>query len=149
LFRSKYTFAITAPQVYKTVADSIHGANSNLPWYRDNNYPFIACQIAEYGIAYCQYSYSLPRPITEFYHLLMMVNYPDFFAALGFTPMYDKQKSEFDATAIMAAIQRIIETWKDKYPHMEIKMQNLRFDKLVNFNFTFTNELEVLNMDQK
>lgn len=41
LFRSKYTFAIVAPQQYKVVADSIHGANQNLIWYRDNNYPFI------------------------------------------------------------------------------------------------------------
>ena len=47
LIRSTYTFSIVAPQQYKTVADSIHGANQNLVWYRDNNHPAIACQIAE------------------------------------------------------------------------------------------------------
>ena len=61
LFRSKHTFAIVAPQNYKTIADSIHDANQNMAWYRDNNHSFIATQITEYGIAYCQYSYSLPR----------------------------------------------------------------------------------------
>ena len=71
LFRSKYTFSIVAPQNYKAIADSIHGANQNMTWYRDNNYPFIATQITEYGISYCQYSYSLPRVITDLFHLFM------------------------------------------------------------------------------
>ena len=66
------------------MADSIHGANQNMAWYRDNNHPFIASQIAEYGISYCQYSYSLPRVITELYHFFMMVNYPEYFIALGY-----------------------------------------------------------------
>jgi hypothetical protein len=38
LIRSKYTFSIVAPQPYKTVADSIHGANQNIAWYRDKNH---------------------------------------------------------------------------------------------------------------
>ncbi len=150
LIRSKYTFAITAPQVYKTIADSIHGANANLPWYRDNNHPLIACRIAEYGIAYCQYSYSLPRPVTELFHLFMMVNYPDYFIALGFRKAYyDPVKNEFASSDIAAIIQDIRDRWKTKYPNMEFKTGNLRFDNLVNFNLTFTNELELLNMEQK
>ncbi|MFZ1263176.1 MAG: hypothetical protein WAT34_06655, partial [Chitinophagaceae bacterium] len=78
LFRSNFTFSIVAPQPYKVVADSIHGANQNLVWYRDNNYPFVASQIAEYGISYCQYSYSLPKVITEFFHLYMMISQADY-----------------------------------------------------------------------
>ncbi len=142
LFRSKYTFAITAPQVYKTIAESIHGANVNLGWYRDNNYPFIAAQIAEYGIAYCQYSYSLPRPVTELYHLFMMVNYPDFFAALGFRTYYNPQKNEFETGAIIERIRNIQESWKAKYPNMDMKIPNLKLDNLVNFNMSFTTEME-------
>jgi hypothetical protein len=149
LFRSKYTFAITSPQVYKTIADSIHGANANLAWYRDNNHPQIASNIAEYGIAYCQYSYSLPRPITELYHLFMMVHYPDFFAALGYRTYYDPDKKQFDSEEITERIKQIQDTWKTKYPHMEMKIQNLKFDNLVNFGMSFTTELEYLNMEQK
>jgi hypothetical protein len=149
LFRSKYTFAITSPQVYKTIADSIHGANANFAWYRDNNHPFIAAQIAEYGIAYCQYSYSLPRPITEYFHLFMNINYPEFFKALGFQTYYSTEKKEFDTNAILTRIKEIEETWKDKYPNMEMKVQNLKFDNIVNFDYSYTNEMEFLNMDQK
>jgi hypothetical protein len=149
LFRSKYTFAITSPQVYKTIADSIHGANANLNWYRDNNHPFIASQIAEYGIAYCQYSYSLPKPITEYYHLFMVINYPEYFKALGYHSYYDGEKKEFDSNGILTRIKWIEETWKSKYPNMEMKVQNIRFDNIVNFDLSYTTEMELLNMEQK
>jgi len=149
LFRSKYTFAITSPQVYKTIADSIHGANANLPWYRDNNYPAIATQIAEYGLSYCQYSYSLPKPVTELYHLFMNVLYPDFFAALGFKVYYNATTWQFDKEAVIERIRAIQTKWKDKYPNLDLKTQNLRFDNMVNFAFTYTTEMEYLNMDQK
>jgi len=149
LFRSKYTFSIVAPQQYKTIADSIHGANQNLVWYRDNNYPFIATQIAEYGISYCQYSYSLPKAITELVHLYMRVNYSGYFAALGYKRYYDPVKNQFASEEISEKIKAIQERWKDKYPLMDFKTQNLRFDNLLNFDYSFTNEMEFLNTDPK
>jgi hypothetical protein len=149
LFRSKYTFAIVAPQQYKTIAESIHGANQNLVWYRDNNYPFIATQIAEYGFSYCQYSYSLPKAITELFHLYMMVNYSDYFAALGYKRYYDPAQNKFESEDIIERIKAIQESWKDKYPLMDFKTQNLRFDNLVNFCHSFTTEMEFLNTDPK
>ncbi len=148
LIRSRYTFSIVAPQPYKTIADSIHGANQNLVWYRDNNHPAIACQIAEYGISYCQYSYSMPRAITELYHLFMMVNYPEYFRDLGYPEIFrDPATNRFEQGPITGRIYKIQEQWKEKYPLMDFKTQNLRFDSLVHFNQTFTNELEFLNLD--
>ncbi len=149
LFRSKYTFSIVAPQQYKAIADSIHGANQNMIWYRDNNYPFIATQVSEYGISYCQYSYSLPRAITEFFQLFMMINYSDFFAELGFERYYDPANNKFDQDMIADRIRAIQTAWKEKFPLMDFKIQNLKYDNLAMFDFTFTNELEVLNTEPK
>jgi len=150
LFRSKYTFAIVAPQQYKAIIDSIQGANLNMGWYRDNNYPFIATQVSEYGISYCQYSYSLPRAITEFYHLYMMINYPDFFTELGFsTRYYDPAKNEFDKDAIADKIKSIQAAWKEKFPLLDFHVQNLKYDNLAIFDYTFTNEMGLLNTEAK
>jgi hypothetical protein len=150
LSNSKYTFAIVAPQLHKAVADTIHAANQNLVWYRDNKYPFIANQINEYGIAYSQFSYSLPRAITELLQLYMMVNYAGFFSALGYKKSYyDLEKNQFNADEIVNRIKKIQETWKEKYPNMDFKTENLRFESLVNFNLSFTNEIEFLNMEPK
>ncbi len=148
LFHSKYTFSIVAPQAYKAISDSIHVANQNMVWYRDNNYPFIASQIAEYGLSFCQYSYSMPKVITELFHLYMMINYSEYFTALGYTNIpYDAARNKFDTEEINDRIKAIQSKWKDKYPNMDFKTPNLRYDSLVNFDLTFTNEVEFLNMD--
>lgn len=150
IFRSKYTFSIVAPQQYKAIADSIHSANVNMIWYRDNNYPLIASQIIEYGFSYCQYSYSLPRAITEFFHLFMMVNHPEYFVALGYKiAYYDPKTNEFARQSIINKIKDIQDKWKDKFPLLAFKTQNLKFDTLVNFNHSFTTEMELLNTDPK
>ena len=149
LFRSKYTFSIVAPQPYKTISDSIHGANQNLVWYRDNNYPFIANQITEYGITFCQYSYSLPKAISELIHLYMMVNYSDYFSALGYRRYYDPAKNMISQDDIVEKIKMIQNKWKEKFPLMDFKTQNLRFDNLFLFNYSFTNEMEFLNLEPK
>lgn len=150
LFRSRYTFSIVAPQQYKTIADSIHGANVNMTWYRDNNYPFFATQVIEYGFAYCQYSYSLPKVITELFHLFMMVNYPEYFVALGYpVAYYDPKNNEFARQGIIDKIKEIQDKWKNKYPLLDFKTQNLKFDNLVNFDLSFTTEMELLNTEAK
>jgi len=150
LFRSRSTFAIVAPQPHKTIADAIYGANNNLPWYRDNNYPLIGQQICEYGISYCQYSYSLPRPLSDLFLLLMKVNYADYFTALGFSErFYDNTKNQFDEAAITGNITGIVQEWRKKYPLLDLKTANLRFDNLLNFNHSFTAGLEQLNFDAK
>ena len=82
-----------------------------MPWYRENNYPFVATQICEYGIAYCQYSFSVPKVITELFHLYMMVNYQDYFRALGFKETYfDHDQEQFNVQGI---IDKIKETRKN------------------------------------
>ena len=150
LFRSKYTFSIVAPQQHKLVSDSIHGANQNMGWYRDNKHPFIATQVAEYGIAFCQYSYSLPRAVTEFFHLFMMVCHPDFFEAMGYQKsFYNKTDMEFDTEAIIDEIREIENNWKGKYPSLNFRTENLRFDSLPNFCYTYTTEIQYLNMEGK
>jgi len=150
LYRSKHSFAIVTPQTYKTIADTIYNANQNMNWYRDNNYPVIAAQIAEYGIAYCQYSYSLPKPVTEFFHLFMMVNYGEYFKALGFNAnFYNPETKQFDADKITDRIRQIINTWQTKYPNLKMKLENIKYDNMVSFNFSFTTEIEFLNLETK
>jgi hypothetical protein len=150
LYRSKHTFSIVAPQAYKSVADAINASNQNMIWYRDNKYFFIAAQISEYGIAYSQYSYSLPRVITELYHLFMMINYSSYFEALGVgEKLYDPAGNRFAKSIIEEKIGNIQLRWKEKYPGMHFRTGNLRYGDLVEFNYSFTQELASLNMESK
>ncbi|HEX2608371.1 MAG TPA: hypothetical protein VHK91_13370, partial [Flavisolibacter sp.] len=150
LFRSKYTFSIVTPQNFKTIADAIYNANQNVAWYRDNKQQEIAARISEYGLSYCQYSYSLPRPVSEYFHLLMMVNYADYFAELGFTEnYYRKETNEYNREAIIQKVEEIESRWKEKYPELKLKTDKLKFDSAVSFNQSFTTEIEYLNLETK
>ena len=150
LFRSLYTFSIVNPQTHKTISEAIYNANQNISWYKENKQFKVAAQISEYGISYCQYSYSLPRPLTELYLLFMMVNYPDFFTELGYSrEYYFLDKKEFNQQAILEKIKSIEADWKTKYPNMNVKTDKLKFDDIVSFNQSFTTEIEYLNLETK
>jgi hypothetical protein len=150
LFRSKYTFSIVTPQNYKTIADAIYNANQNVAWYKENKLPAIAAQISEYGLSYCQYSYSLPKPITEYFHLFMMTNYGEYFNELGFkAEFYNTETAEYNKEAIFQKIEEIESRWKEKYPELKLKTENLKFDNAVAFNQSFTTEIEYLNLETK
>ncbi len=148
LFRSHHTFAIVTPQNYKTIVDAIKGSHQNMIWYRDNNYPFIARQVIEYGFAYCQYSYSLPRALSELFALFMQINYGAYYNALGFTDkLYDPERKEFNKEVIEERIQQIINFWRGKYPRLDFNIQSLKYDSMLNFDYSFTREMTNLKFE--
>jgi hypothetical protein len=147
LFSSKYTFSIVTPTPFKNVADSIQKANANAVWYRDNQHPKWAEKVVEYGLAWCQFSYSMPRPLTEMFTVLMRVNNPDYFAETGFSQAFIDDKGLPIPAAITTALKNICATWNDKHPKLNFNTDKLKFDSLVNFNFSFTGEVELLNFE--
>lgn len=149
LFRSKYTFSIVTPQNFKTIADAIYNANQNINWYRENKLNDVAAQISEYGLSYCQYSYSLPKPLSEFFQLMMRANYPDFFRELGSKDDFTNDNGEYNKEAIIAKIEEIESRWKEKYPELKLKTEKLKFENKVSFNQSFTTEIEYLNLETR
>lgn len=150
LYHPRSCFALGVPQVHKTIADAINVANNNMAWYRDNNYPLIGQQVVEYGFSYCQYAYSLPKPLSEFFLVLMKANYSEYFSSLGFSELYyDPEKKKFNERAITDKINNISEVWRKKYPSLYFNTQSLRYDNLLNFNHSFTAAIEILNLDIK
>lgn len=148
LFRSRHTFSIVTPQTYKTITEGIKGAHQNMQWYRENNYPFLASKIIEYGVTYCQYSYSLPKPLADLNRLFMNINYNDYFKALGFNATYyHADRKEVDKDEVVEKIERIVNAWQSKYPRLQFHTEALRFDSLLNFNYSFTRELINLRFD--
>jgi hypothetical protein len=148
LFRSKHTFSIVVPQHHQTIADAINSAAQNVIWYRDNSYPIVANNVMEYALSFSQYSYSLPKPLSDLILLFMQINYREYFEALGFTvPYYDAAANRFDPEAIRQRIEEILEAWKPKYPKLVFRMETLQFNNLVAFNSSYTTEITFLNFD--
>ncbi len=148
LFRSRYTFSIVVPHNLKSVTETIETSLENMAWYRDNNYPDIANKVMEYGFAYSQYSYSLPKPLTDLFRLFMQINYSDFFRELGFsTVYYDESKNSFNQDRIEDRINAVIGYWKQKYPSLVFRTRRLKYDTLLSFNHSFLQEVASLNFE--
>ena len=148
LFRSKHVFSIVAPPNNKTIAEVIDESNKNMQWYRANNHEYFANKVMEYGLAYCQYTYSLPKPITELFELFMRVNYSDYFKSLGQPDgFYDPASKKFNQNAINSRINKIIDNWKAKYPKMSFNTASLSYMNLVSFNETFSRLVQNINLD--
>jgi hypothetical protein len=102
----------------------------------------------EYALTFSQYSYSLPKPLTDLILLYMQVNYRSYFDAFGFSvPYFDAQTNQFNPEAIRERIEEIIEAWQPKYPKLQFKIESLKFNNQVAFNSSFSTELTTLNFD--
>jgi hypothetical protein len=139
------TFAITTPQPHKVICDVLDTARQNARWYIDNHHETIAGQILEYGFSHCQYSYSLPRPLSLLYRLFMQVNYPEYFKDMGFdVELHDREKNHFNIQAIEDKAGQAIEKWKDKFPGLYWPRQTIRYDSLFSFNHSFISAVQQL-----
>ncbi len=150
LFRSRYTFSIVTPQPHKTIADAINEANQNMIWYRDNSHEYFANKIIEYGLTFCQYSYSLPKPVSLLVEIYMQVNYPEYFKALGYTqPLYMPVANKFEQDVIAGRVRQIQNQWRQKYPLMNFNTDQISYASLLRFNQSFTNQIELLNLNNE
>ena len=148
LVRTISTFSIRQPKNYHVISDAIKAAIKNINWYKDNNQPEVAKQISEYAVSYCQYAYSLPEAISEFFHVLMQVNYPDYFIKLGFTEiLFDLSSNRFKIDDIEDQIHTVEKQWRLKYPRLSFQVSKLKYDNLLNFNVSFTNILADLDLE--
>jgi hypothetical protein len=80
----------------------------------------------------------------------MLVNYGEYFQALGFNAdYYNLETKQFDADKIAGRVRAIVDTWKSKYPNLKMTLENIKYDSMVSFNVSFTTEVEFLNLDTK
>ena len=67
----------------------------------------------------------------------------------NFVTKKDGSKVPFDQEKIKERLAQISEAWKTKYANMRFKPENLKFDSMMNFNHSFTSEIEFLNLETK
>ena len=149
-FRSTSCFSIRQPKSHSTVIDSIRGSEKSMKWYKDNNHPEIASQIVEYALTYPQYTYSLPRPLTEMIQIFMEVNYPEFFLSNGYAyTLYDPASKRFQIGELEGEMGRIVKRWRGKYPSLNFPKEKIDYTDRLNFNISFIAMIAEINFDNK
>lgn len=149
-YKTKHTFALTKPTSFKNVVDTINNTFQNIGWYRENDHNDIALEMMEYSFAFSQFSYSLPKPATQLFDILMHVNHCDYYMAMGHTHrLYDRASKKFDTEAIKEKIVAVNEENKERYNLINIDVTALDFENLQSFNFTLLSEIVKLDLRKK
>jgi hypothetical protein len=148
LQRNTATFSIVAVPPMDKVRENVQSANKDAHWYVENKYPEIALTINEYGMVYNQFSYSMPRVLTELLQVYMAVQHADFFRELGLREaFYDPASKTLFKTRITDAIDRIIEPWKEKYQSLRWDHSRINYNSLWEFCSSFSEHLVALNLE--
>ncbi len=148
LQRSIATFSIVAVPPMDKVRENVQSANKDAQWYVENKYPGLALAINEYGMVYSQFSYSMPRVLTELLQLYMAVLHADFFRELGLKEaFYDRESKTLFKSRITAAVDAIIEPWKDKYQSLRWDHSRINYNGLWEFAYSFSEHFVTLNLE--
>ncbi len=149
-YKTKHTFSITKPTGFKNVISTIQETMKNVQWFQENGHFDISLEMLEYAFAYSQFSFSLPKPATELFDVVMQVNHNDYYKAMGHEEqLYDRATKQFNNDDIIEKIEDITEKNKKRYPHLVINAKAINFASLQAFNQSILSELVKLDLRRK
>lgn len=145
LYNTINTFTPMERASHEEIVPFIEDALNKIRWYKHNRYTGIVPTIYTYIAFHLQYNYGLHPSLHALLHVIIEVNYADFFSELGYTPLYDETHERFDKRRIMKRIDEAIEPYSDKFRSLESFASELNFDSLEEFSHSFYFHLKHLN----
>jgi hypothetical protein len=148
MYRTKATFAVVSPTGFGYVADFIYDEIGKVDWYKNNKYPDIQQAICDYIVAYSEFFWGLDAPIYDLFDRYWKATNDKFYKSLGLSAdYYDSETKKFKQSLIEGDIRKVIEKNKKKYPHIDFKINTLKYDSLPEFSTTFLSAMEKMNLN--
>ena len=150
IYKTKATFAVVKPTGFKAISDFIYDEIGKLNWYRDNKYFDIQQAVCDYIVAYAEFFFGMDAPVYDFFEIYWKTTNDKYYKELGFEAgYYDSSSQQFKQSKIENDINKIISSYKKKYPHIDFKTHTLKYDNLAEFSTSFLYEVEKLNLNLK
>ena len=102
----------------------------------------------QYIALYILYHYGLHTVLKRLLHTLVEVQNPDFFSALGYTPLYNKENNTFAKRAIISQIEDIIIPHQERFKLLAPFGDKLNFTSLNEFSNSFYLQLKNLDFEE-
>ncbi|MEN8303608.1 MAG: hypothetical protein ABFQ64_06035 [Campylobacterota bacterium] len=147
-YTSKYTFNPTERTSQEEVITFISESLSKIRWYKNNRYAQIIPTIYRYISFYILFNYGLYPVLRELLHTLVEIQNPEFFEALGYTPLYDRENETFSKRAIISKIDDIIAPHQEQFKSLESFADELNFSSMNEFSNSFYLHLQNLNFEE-
>lgn len=150
MYRTTGTFGFTTPAPPEKVNENITSANKDAHWYIENKYPHLAPDLAEYGIVYSNYAYSMPRLLKDLSTIFMATLHAPFFKELGMQELfYDEGAKQLNKPAIERAIAAALNHFPDKYKSLRWDPAAVNYESLFTFLTSFSDQMAHLNLELK
>ena len=147
MYRVKCTFGITHSVNHDRVANFIANELPTMDWYLNNGMHRMAMSIPGYIAGYCMFNYAVPAPDRTFLALYYQITEAEYFRDLGFqTSYYDTVNQTFNKRAIRKAINKIADTFREKYPKLQPDTNILNFDNRPLFARSYLTMIRQLNL---
>ena len=131
LYEVSTTFGITPSIDHQKLALLIDQELPNMRWYAEHGHERIAKAIPGFIVGRALFSYAMPPPDRDLFHLLMQVLESDYFLSLGFQPL--APAGLLDEKAIKQALRSIVNKYEAEYPRLSLDAKRLDFRSVNGF----------------
>jgi len=146
-YSAKYTFNQVDKSSYDDISNFINDSLSKIKWYKTNRYPQIIPTIYSYISFHSLYNYGMNTVLQDLFALLVKIQNPAYFSALGYKIYFNKEDETFNKRTISAHIDTIIKNNQEKYPALETFSDELNFTGFNEFSNSYYTQLQNLNFE--
>ena len=147
-YNAKYTFNQTEKTAKEDMDNFISESLLKIRWYKNNRYKQIIPTIYQYISFYVLYNYGLNQVIKELFHTLVEIQNQDYFKALEYPELYNKEDESFSKRSIISRVENIIAPHQGRYKSLEAFGDMLNFNSLNEFSNSFYLEIQNLNFEE-
>lgn len=147
-YEAKYSFDPNEKTTYEEIEIFITESLAKIRWYKNNRYNQVIPYMYQYIALYILYNYGLHEVLKRLLHTLVEIQNPDFFSALGYTPLYNKESGVFAKRAIISQIEETILPHQNRFKLLKPFGDNLNFTSLNEFSNSFYLQLKNLDFEE-
>ena len=147
-YEAKYTFNPIEKSPYDDIVTFINESLSKIRWYKNNRYPQVIPTIYSYIAFHSLYNYGMNSVLKELFHMLVSIQNAHFLETLECSVLYDTKTETLNKKAIINRLKSITEKAQDKYKSLAIFSDDLNFDSLEAFNYSYYTMLKNLDFEE-
>lgn len=147
-YNARYSFNPTEKSSHEEIEIFISDSLAKIRWYKNNRYNQVIPTMYSYIALHILYNYGLHSVLKDLLHTLVEIQDPDFFTALGYIPLYNKESSTFAKKVIISKIDEIITPHQSRFKLLKPFGEKLNFKSLNEFSNSFYLEIKNLNFEE-
>jgi hypothetical protein len=146
LYPIKQTFDIFTDNNLDEIRAFIDETLSKVIWYKEHRYEEVIMNIYEYLGLYMLYNFGMNDCLRELVQFNVKLHTADFYSALGEKSLYKNEK--LNANRVAKEITQIIESYSEKYPHLENFSDMLNHKSIEKFHHSYFIALKNLSFSE-